>query len=262
VSTTLSRDPIATLTDALQGDFAGTAGTFALALALHGAAAALVLTRLLAPPAADVDRITQMIDIDLPAPRAPPPSTSVPSPPARRSDAAKPAARAPTAAAPRPSPAAAILTKKEEPDEPVDLTGSFISGSAASFAGGATGAGPVGPSVAVGAHESTAAPKPRTPPAQVGPDRSKPARQAGGSMWRCPFPPEADSAQVDRAVVRLRVDVEASGRPKQAYVLSDPGFGFGREAARCAMTSPWTAALDRAGSPVDAIAVVDVRFER
>ena len=60
----------------------------------------------------------------------------------------------------------------------------------------------------------------------------------------------------------MRVEVEASGRPKHAYVLSDPGFGFGREAARCAMTSAWTAALDRSGGPVDAIAVVDVRFER
>jgi protein TonB len=240
-------------------DFAGTASTFALALAIHGAAAA-VLTQLPARPPAHVHRITQMIDIDLPAPRATPPSTSVPSspsppsPPARRTDVAKPAMR--------PSPAAAILTKKEDPDEPVDLTGSFVSGSAASFAGGATGAGPVAPSIAAGADESRATPQPRTPPAQVGPDRSKPARQAGGSTWRCPFPPEADSAQVDRAVVRLRVEVEASGRPKHAYVLSDPGFGFGREATRCAMTSPWAAALDRSGSPVDAIAVIDVRFER
>jgi protein TonB len=235
VSTTASRDPIAALSDALRGDFAGTAGTFALALAIHGAAAALVLTRLLAPPAADVDRITQMIDIDLSAPRAAPSSTSVPprpSPPARPSDVAKPAARAATAAPPRPSPAAAILTAKDDPDEPVDLTGSFISGSAASFAGGATGvAGPVGPSIAAGAGESTVAPTPRTPPAHVEPDRSKPVRRAGGSVWRCPFPPEADSAQVDRAVVRLQVEVEASGRPMHAYVLSDPGFGFGREAA-------------------------------
>jgi protein TonB len=99
-------------------------------------------------------------------------------------------------------------------------------------------------------------------PLNPGPDQSRHARLAGDARWRCPFPPEADTAQVDSAVVRLRVDVDVSGKATRVSVLKDPGFGFGREAMRCALASAWTPALNRSGAPLDATSVVDVRFER
>jgi protein TonB len=166
--------------------------------------------------------------------------------------------------APRAAPAAAILTKKEDPSEPLDLTdtNTFVSGSAASYAGGATAAGAARVEGMASSAATSVALRGREVPASAAPDLSRQAHLAGGSRWRCPFPPEADSAQIDSALVRLRVDVDAAGKAKHASVLRDPGFGFGREAVRCALTSEWTAALDRGGAPLDASAVVDVRFER
>ena len=61
------------------------------------------------------------------------------------------------------------------------------------------------------------------------------AASLGGSAdWNCPFPPEADTAQMDEASVMLQVDVRPDGTAGTVTVLSDPGSGFGREARRCA----------------------------
>jgi protein TonB len=85
---------------------------------------------------------------------------------------------------------------------------------------------------------------------------------AGGDEWRCPFPPEADTADVDSAVATIRVEVDASGAVRSVGVQSDPGYGFGREARRCALTRAWSPALDHDGKPVDGVALVKVRFSR
>ncbi len=72
-------------------------------------------------------------------------------------------------------------------------------------------------------------------PAPSGPDRSRTASLGGGGEWSCPFPSEADTAQIDEAYVTLQVDVKPDGTPGTVRVVNDPGNGFGREARRCAM---------------------------
>jgi outer membrane biosynthesis protein TonB len=81
-------------------------------------------------------------------------------------------------------------------------------------------------------------------------------------QWDCPFPEEADDAGVDHAVVTLRVEVGGDGTVQSVRATSDPGHGFAREARRCAMSKRWSAGLDRAGNPANAVALVNVRFDR
>jgi protein TonB len=262
VGATASDDPIAALCAAARRDLVWKASSFALALALHGAGA-LAIPRVAAVRRADGDRVTHFVDIDFPKTANPPPLRPIPAPAPKPPELAQRPARPPRAATPSPAQAAAVLTKKEEPGEPVDFTNTFVSGLAASYAGGFTVAGDrPAVSPAASAAQTHASRRAGDVAASAGPDRSRQAHLGGGSRWHCPFPPEADEAQVDSAVVRLRVDLDASGKAKHATVLTDPGFGFGREAARCALSSEWTVALDHSGAPTCAIAVVDVRFER
>ena len=74
----------------------------------------------------------------------------------------------------------------------------------------------------VGVPGGTGAPQPKPP----GPDRSRPA-SVGGTEWNCPFPPEADTAQMDEAYVTLQVDVRPDGTPGAVRVVTDPGSGVG-----------------------------------
>ncbi|MES1169990.1 MAG: DUF2510 domain-containing protein, partial [Leifsonia sp.] len=74
--------------------------------------------------------------------------------------------------------------------------------------------------------------------------------------------PEADDAGIDHAVVTLRVSVGVDGRVGEVRATSDPGAGFGREARACALSKPWSPALDRAGRPAAATTIVNVRFDR
>ena len=48
-------------------------------------------------------------------------------------------------------------------------------------------------------------------------------RSAEASEWNCPFPPEADTAQIDEAYVTLQVDVRADGTPADVRVLERSG---------------------------------------
>jgi periplasmic protein TonB len=93
-------------------------------------------------------------------------------------------------------------------------------------------------------------------------NRMRAPRLAGGASWSCPFPPEADVAGVNQAAVALRVSVGASGSVSAVQVTSEPGYGFGRAAKRCAMSKRWDPGLDASGRSVDATAVVNVRFVR
>lgn len=160
-----------------------------------------------------------------------------------------------------PAAAGAVLTAND--DAPADFTGDVVVGSAETYAGGATS--PVG----TGAHRGSAAaaadatPAPTAaPPSPDTPNQSRLPRLAGGASWSCPFPVEADGRGIDDAVVRLRVEVGADGRVVRAVVISDPGSGFGREAAACARSKRFDAARDRQGRPVAGQALVSVRFHR
>jgi protein TonB len=117
----------------------------------------------------------------------------------------------------------------------------------------------VTPSVSGGSRQTPVKPAPSL---ASGPDLTRRPSLAGGLEWDCAFPPEADAAGVDSAVVSVRVDVEASGAVRGVSIESDPGRGFGRAARRCAETKQWTPALDRGGHPIDGSAAVHVRFTR
>ncbi|HVT10130.1 MAG TPA: ferric siderophore ABC transporter substrate-binding protein, partial [Polyangia bacterium] len=132
-------------------------------------------------------------------------------------------------------------------DAPLDFTGSaFVVGSGSTYAGGT----------------STAAGTSRTPAAgavapnghgdgQVAPRTRAKAVSLDQASWNCPWPAEADARQVDQETVVIRVAVRADGRVERADVLDDPGFGFGRAARDCALSSrAFTPALDASGAPV------------
>ncbi len=234
-----------------------------VALIVHSAVA-VALPQLFhspAPGAALAPSVTEVIDIEQPLP---PPPRSEPKPPEPPEPARAAAVPLPTNTPPPPAQAAAVLTKEATPNEPVDLTDSIVTGSAATFAGGTsstngTGDRAVHGPVVVGAVPAAASP---STPRSTGPDRSRRPALAGGAHWSCPFPPEADGDQIDSAVVTIRVLVDPSGTPKSANVLSDPGHGFGREATRCALSKSWSSALDHDGAPTEGTVVVNVRFDR
>jgi protein TonB len=163
-------------------------------------------------------------------------------------------ARATPAASP-PAHVAKVLTATPRSDEPVDLTGDAIvqrpSHSNTGAFTTAPGTGTTAPSNPPGGgHEPGGSRAVVGSPQVQAQDRSRSASLAGAADWSCPFPPEADTAQIDEAYVTLQVDAGPEGAPLAARVLTDPGNGFGREARRCAMGRLYTAALDRDGDPI------------
>ena len=199
------------------------------------------------------------------APPPPPPPVAEPTPEPKPA-AAPPPRAAPHEAPPPPAQAAKVLAQEPDPNEPVDLTANaFVQGSGDTYAGGYTTASGTGKSAARAAPGPAPAPPPpqAAAPAPPRPDLSRPASLAGGSQWSCPFPPEADTAQVDEAFVTLQVDVRADGTPSAARILGDPGNGFGREARRCAMNKRYSTALDHDGNPIPGTTkVFRVHFSR
>jgi protein TonB len=94
------------------------------------------------------------------------------------------------------------------------------------------------------------------------PDRSAPAHIARVD-WICPWPKQADALDINHAIVHLEVEVTEDGRAVDAHVLDESGPGFGSEALRCAMTKPYTPALDRSGRPTrGSTRPFAVRFDR
>jgi protein TonB len=89
------------------------------------------------------------------------------------------------------------------------------------------------------------------------------SRGLGGSFRaNCPFPPQANLHQVDKAVVQLLVTVGADGRVRSARVLSDPGYGFGRQAKRCVMAQKFPPALSSSGKAITMSHTLNYRFTR
>jgi protein TonB len=248
-------DPILALSGEAHRDRTWAAGTLAIAAMAH-AAAALAMPRLPLRAIA-VERVLQVVDIDIPKP---PPAPPRPEPSPHPSSQVPKATAHATKPAPRPlSQAAQVLTKKEDPDAPVDLTSTFVSGLGSEYAGAATGSGSLDAAPRAG---PVAPPVRSHPPASPAADLSRHPSMAGASRWDCPFPPEADTAQIDSALVTIRVSVDVSGKMKDVSVLKDPGHGFGAEAVRCARTKTWNAALGHDGEPIEGSLVVNVHFER
>jgi protein TonB len=155
---------------------------------------------------------------------------------------------------PAPAQAAKVLTQEPDPNEPVDLTGNtIVQGNAEAFAGGFTAQNGKSATAVRSAPSLQGVPGGTGPvqPAPQGPDRSRRAGLAGGRDWsNAPFPQEADSVQMDEAYVTLEIDVRPDGTPSAVRILKDPGYGFGREAKRYAMSLRYAPALDHDGNPI------------
>ncbi len=249
--------------------------TVALALILHVGAAArawLIPLELLdwnRHLSAEIgDRLTETYEIEQEKAKPPEP----PAPPAPEPDPVappEPAQQRPEQVDPSPPMAAqagAVLTAPENPDDPVDLTGSFVSGTGDSYAGGVTQTGGTSKAAVYnkGATNQGIAGGTGTKPApaQVGPDQSRGIQLAGSSEWRCPFPAEADADNVDNEYATVSVVVGIDGRPMSASIVSDPGHGFGREARACALRERFLPALSRDGTPLQATKSFKIHFER
>jgi protein TonB len=163
---------------------------------------------------------------------------------------------APTA----PAQAAQIIARAIDPAAPLDFSGdSFVTGSASAYAGGVTASN--GTSThAVNHVDTTPAPQPMTAVAAV--QLSRPV-ELDGDEWQCPWPHEAELAEIDQQTVTLRVHVDPDGRARSVRLLADPGSGFGAAARACALQTRFTPALNRAGRPISADSPpIRVRFTR
>ncbi|MFT3922188.1 MAG: energy transducer TonB [Myxococcales bacterium] len=242
-------------------------------LCAHGALVLLATWLGLRQPRPRVESVpvTQMMEVDL---TPPPPKPVVPeehSPDRLTEPSAKapvPRMREPKLEAPKPPtqaappPAAAEAAQVLTQESPVaDVGEAIVVGNAAVHAGGTSEAG----GTATHAVHDLAA---RAGGVEAGTgrdlaaDRSRQPALAGGFEWDCPFPEEAEDEGIDDGHVTLRVEVGADGSVLEVQVQSDPGYGFGREAKRCALRKRWVAGLDRAGLPTRSAALVRVKFER
>jgi protein TonB len=208
-------------------------------------------------------------EIDIMKDETPPPPPPPTAAPEEKPDPAPPPpvhARDVPPPAPAPAQAAKVLTQEPTPDEPIDLTGNtIVQGNADSYAGGFTSGN------GTSANAVRALPSPSGVPGgtgpvrpvavAAGPDRSRKV-STGDTDWNCPFPPEADTDQVDEALVTISVDVRPDGTASAVRVLSDPGNGFGREARRCAMGMHYQSALDHDGNAIAGTKEIKVRFHR
>lgn len=271
-----ARDPMNAVLALGRPRIEGMGGWLAASTALHGAIAVGMLIIALWGLFLWTRRIddqvhTRLVGVyevelkdETPPPPPPPPPEEKPEPVARALPPPKTEAPPPPAAAAQ---AGKVLTADPDPNAPVDLTNTIITGNADSYAGGTTmrdgtsGAAVRGPVVSpVGVPGGTGT-VPQINPQVAGPDKSRPVGLVNQD-WHCPFPPEADTDQIDEARVELEISVSAEGAPVKVRVLSDPGHGFGREASRFAMRERFKPALDHEGNPIPGTKRVSVHFSR
>lgn len=170
---------------------------------------------------------------------------------------------------PPPAQAAKVLTAKEDPDEPVDMTGNgFVTGDGNGPGYGMVSAEGTGKEPTFNKAASLDGKEGGTgtakgPPPPPPPDLSKSPTLVGSTSWDCPFPPEADAEQIDQAVVSVIVTVRPDGSVQSVKVVNDPGYGFGRAARICALARKFSPGLDKAGQPTTmATPPIRVRFTR
>ncbi len=189
-----------------------------------------------------------------PDPVAPPANTQVPSSPE-------------PPAAPAAAQAGNVLTADPDPDAPVDLTNTFVTG-AGEYVGGTTATRGTSKKPVRGPAKSTAdATRPAARNARSfvrAVDKSRSAIPLGGTSWTsCGFPAQADEDQVNQGYAVIVVKVSSKGRPISVSVLSETSSGFGASARRCAMRVGYRAAHDRAGLAITSTTPpIRVRFVR
>ncbi len=87
--------------------------------------------------------------------------------------------------------------------------------------------------------------------------------QLASRRWDCAWPAEAEHEDILEQLVPIRVVVTESGVVERVDVLSDPGYGFGAAARRCARSARFSAARDASGRLIRAqSAPIHVRFVR
>jgi protein TonB len=243
-------------------------GSIALFLGLIvGARVVTLLLESIDPPVAAEVVPPQEIDVVKDDPPPPPPVPEAAEPKPEPEAPPPPAVKAVHEAPPppaAPAQAAKVLAQEPDPNEPVDLTGNtIVQGNADAYAGGTTAANgtsarPVrtitGPAGVAGG----------TGPVQAKPAPSACARAAsvGGTEWNAPFPPEADTAQIDEAYVTLQIDVRPDGTASAVRVVTDPGNGFGREARRYALAQHYPSAIGNDCQPTTGTVKFRVHFSR
>jgi protein TonB len=230
----------------------------AAALVAHGIIA-LALPRHKPARAPAPTMVSEVIDITPEPPPAPdvPVLPQPPEPP--KSPSSGQARRVEQPAQPREAPA--VLTQAAEPDAPLDLTDTIVTGLGSSVGG---------PSSARGVHGSRPGSRGETTGGGVAGgrtggasgDRSRAATLAGGLAWNCPFPEGADHEGVNHALVTLHLRVDAAGVLRAVSVLQDPGFGFGAAAQRCARLQRFEPARAADGTKTHGEMTVRVRFSR
>lgn len=192
-----------------------------------------------------------------PTPEPPPPPVAPRHTVHTPSSSPSSAAQAPPPTPPPPAEAAAVVVQEVDEDAPVDLTGTtVVTGKAVTTGPHVVGAPLAAPSA------SLIAPSPApSPPAPIV-SQSRPV-QLDTARWRCAWPDEATSQDIDEQAVVLRVVVLADGSVEAAQLIDDPGHGFGRAALACAKRTSFTPALDPGGRPTRALSPpIRVRFTR
>jgi protein TonB len=237
--------------------------SFIFAASAHCALGWVVTHRLSSrlPPRSAIT--SDLFDIDLPVPaevKAPPESVPETAP------APKAKTREPRAAKEPPPPslaqAAAVVTRQDDPNAPVDLTG-FVVGTATAYAGGTTAStGTSTRAVQTQAHVAGTLKRTGTVGDGATADKSRPPSVLGELNWNCPFPLEADIDRINNAIATIRVAVDAADKITRVDVLQDPAHGFGEAARRCAKGKSWRAARNREGMPTAGSVTVRVRFVR
>ncbi|MCC6523481.1 MAG: energy transducer TonB [Polyangiaceae bacterium] len=215
------------------------------------------------PPAPKEEELPPPPPPEPTAPEPPPPPTNVPPPPPKDIyDEPKDRPAAAAADAPK------ILTAAD--DSPyADMTDEMVSGEGEGTFGyvtpGGTGTAPTYDPNArkdgvPGGTGKGPAPAPAPAPKV---NRSRAADLVGSRSWSCPFPPEADAEQINRATATVVVTVSASGGASAARIVNDPGYGFGRAAQQCAMARRYSPALDADGQPITSTTPpINVTFRR
>ena len=207
--------------------------------------------------------------IDAPKPDPPPPvkEPEPPAPaPARIAKASEAAPRQQAAVPPPPAQAGSIVAHEPDPGAPVDLSNSFVTGAAQTYAGGATSTSGTNTKAvtrrdAAVAPPATPAPAPRAARSTT-PDKSSPVTVLDPS-WTCPWPHDADSESIDAEVAVVRVTVRPDSSVETANIVSDPGHGFGRAAVTCALRAHFASARDSDGHPIRSQSgPIRVRFTR
>jgi protein TonB len=161
---------------------------------------------------------------------------------------------------PPPAQAGRIIAQEPRADVPVDLTkDTFTTGGAAAYAGGTTTAQGTN-RVAVPSARVDPNASPTVHPGEVDHARTV---TLNNDEWRCPWPAEADTEQIDEQSVVIRIKVRVDGTAASARVVSDPGHGFAQAAVACALSTRFVPARDRGGRPMEAESPpIRVRFTR